>query len=177
MQDFSNVNELIQRADKKTELPGNFFDLLSKDDDWSIVIKCHALLETVIRIWVNDRFHELSGVGFEDYLLNLSLNSRAGILVLAKKLSIVCDFDVEFIKLLSSVRNRYAHKIGNIGIGLDKMLNDNEKRDLALFHKQCYVTASETGISEQVIHVTQNIYIRVALSAWINYKPASEDVK
>jgi hypothetical protein len=88
-------------------LPQGFFDTLAKEDDWSFVIKLHALFESALSFVVGHRLGgEVAGL-----IARLDMNGTKGKVAFARALDFVTDEEVRFLELLSKLRNRCAHGI------------------------------------------------------------------
>lgn len=96
-------------SDLETELglPGGFFNNLVHQDDWSFVIKLHALFESALAYVVG---HKL-GKEVAEIIGRLEMNGGKGKVAFARALNIVTDEEVRFLRLLSTLRNQCAHGV------------------------------------------------------------------
>jgi hypothetical protein len=96
-------------SDLETELglPKGFFNGLVHEDDWSFVIKLHALFESAFAYVVG---HKL-GVQVADIIARLDMNGERGKVAFARALGLITEDERRFLKLLSKLRNRCAHGI------------------------------------------------------------------
>jgi len=99
----------VARFEKELGLPEGFYvNLLVKEDDWSFVIKLHALVEAAVA-------HLLAtncGDKLLDVFVRLELsNNTTGKLAFAKALNAFDDDERKFIRSLSEIRNSFAHDV------------------------------------------------------------------
>ncbi len=149
--------ELIREAARKAGLTNQFFDQLERDSDWALVIKCHAMLETAVKIQIKDEFYRTNHKRVDKYVDNLPLCGRTGALELAKSLNLVDDSSYRFIEALSSVRNRFVHRVSNFDSSIESI---SEKRDLKLLRDTC-------GKDEAASLHVRDIIIQGSISAFI----------
>ena len=109
-------------------LPKSFFEDLKKDDDWSFVIKLHAIFEALVTDLIRV---ELGRNELADLLTRIELSGRpTGKLEFAKKLSSLNEKEVKFIRTLSELRNDLVHNIKNVGFDLDTYVTKIDKNKL-----------------------------------------------
>jgi hypothetical protein len=89
---------------------GLLYSLLTQDD-WSFVVKLHALIESSINELLRARVGrpELS-----DFLSLLPLSGVSGKLPLLQKLGLLYNYEVGFLGKISNLRNRMTHNIKNV---------------------------------------------------------------
>ena len=91
------------------------FDLLKKllrEDDWSFVIKSHALIESVVTESIVNRVDESS---LQSVVQRVPLSdNQFGKLTMAKELDLLTKGQRSFIRSLSQLRNELVHKVENI---------------------------------------------------------------
>ncbi len=99
-------------------LPASFMmDLYSGKDDWSLIIKLHAVVEGVTTYLLTEHFEEKS---LRDVFANLDLsNKKSGKVAFAKALDLLSEDARRFISCLSEVRNYLVHGIENVGFTLN----------------------------------------------------------
>jgi hypothetical protein len=110
--DFFGVRQL----EEDLELPTGFFEDLAHEDDWSFVIKLHALIEaalthllveTIARPSLHDIFSRID-----------TSNVQTGKLAFADKLGLVSTDVKRFIRTLSELRNSFVHDVSNVKVDL-----------------------------------------------------------
>lgn len=95
---------------------GFFRDLLDTEDDWSFVIKAHALIEAAVA----HLLVEVSGrPEFLKLFSQLPLSdARVGGVAFAKALGCLKSSEQNTIRKLSELRNRLVHDVSNVGFDL-----------------------------------------------------------
>lgn len=128
------MDEGIIRLQKQIGLNSDFFKNLLDEDDWSFVIKLHALIEALITSLLVFHFNEkkLSGIFSR---IELS-NKTTGKLAFMKELDLLSDEDIKFIFSLSELRNKFVHNIENCSVTLRDwigQLDKNQIRNFAIY--------------------------------------------
>lgn len=104
------------RLEKRLGLPEGFIAHLENEDDWSFVIKSHALLEAAVSHLLA---HTLGRPELIDVFSRLDMAAQKwGKLAFAKALDVIDDADRRFIRELGEIRNAFAHQISNAGATL-----------------------------------------------------------
>jgi len=122
-------DEAIHEIEKEIKVPEGFFKGLLNEDDWSFIIKIHALIEAVISFLL---VKSLSKPKLKNVISFLELsNTRTGKLAFIKDLNLLKKKHRRFIKCLSEIRNSLTHNVSNVGINLDGFFNElnKQKRD------------------------------------------------
>jgi hypothetical protein len=123
------TNEIEKAVGVKT----GFFVALLKEDDWSFVIKLHALVEAAItHLLVVASGNERLGNVYA--LLELSDN-RKGKLAFVRGLDLLNSKYRHLIKTLSEVRNKLVHDVKNVGITLDEFVKQLDEQQSKNFVK------------------------------------------
>jgi hypothetical protein len=96
-----------------------------EEDDWSFVIKLHALIECAVAEQLTQTFQrkELADV-FSRFELS---NTKTGKLALIRALNLLPGRHVQFIRNLSELRNALAHKVQNVNVSLVKYFRDRTR--------------------------------------------------
>ncbi|MDD3276693.1 MAG: hypothetical protein PHP93_06560 [Kiritimatiellales bacterium] len=94
-----------------------FFQEIVEDDDWSFVIKTHALVEACVSgllvVVLGDQ--KISTI-----IERLPLSdTQMGKTVIAKQLGIMSDAQCKFIRKFSELRNRLVHNVENLSFSFD----------------------------------------------------------
>jgi hypothetical protein len=114
--------EAAAEIEKELGLPNNFLWDLRNEDDWSAIIKLHALLESavthlLVRFFGHDEL--------EDIFANMELgNTRTGKLVFLGKLNCLEKQHRRFIRKLCEMRNRLVHDIKNVRFSLSEYVTE-----------------------------------------------------
>ena len=128
-----NVGPGILDLESKIGVPENFFKALCEADDWSFVIKLHALFEAACTHLLLFHFKEpdLSSIFSR---LELS-NKTTGKIAFLGTLELLNKDNRRFISTLSELRNSLVHDIRNAQFSLPSMvasLDATEVRNLAI---------------------------------------------
>jgi hypothetical protein len=103
------VDGSVRRIESELGLREGFLEGLKREDDWSFVIKIHALIEAAISYLL---CKALGSDQLSDVLAHLDLSDkRAGKMVFVKALGLLDDADRRFISSLSELRNKLVHDV------------------------------------------------------------------
>jgi hypothetical protein len=107
-----DLENAIRAVDVQYNLGGGFLVDLYQEDDWSFVIKGHALIEAAVSQLLTQHVGDtrLSGV-FER--LDLS-NTQTGRLAFVKALDLLSENERRFVAGFSQLRNRLVHIVHNV---------------------------------------------------------------
>lgn len=121
----------LRAYESELGLPDGFLDrLVSEEDDWSFVIKAHALVEaTITHLLTAAVDARLRGV-FER--LELS-NSQTGKAVFAEKLGLIGEAERKFIRWFSELRNSLVHDVRNVTFTFETYLERLDKNQRSVF--------------------------------------------
>jgi hypothetical protein len=113
-------------------LPQHFLlDLFKEEDDWSLIIKMHALVEALISHLL---MHAIGDPRLLRFFERLELgNVQTGKLVLAGTLELLDQNERRFIRLLSELRNRLVHDIRNVTFNLHTYIDGLDKNQRRSF--------------------------------------------
>lgn len=114
------AGELVENVGELEELlgirRGFFSDLLLKEDDWSFIIKTHALVETALTRLLESRITPAIPV---EFINGLTLSGgRQSKLQLLRLLELIDVDEVRFVEGLSKIRNRLVHNISHVSFVL-----------------------------------------------------------
>jgi len=136
MEEPKNAYEAAQLISKELSLPNDFAVCLLREDDWSFVLKSHALVEACVMCAFDARFPDRS---IREFLKDLSMAKRVD---LAKQLGVLSEDMFGPIRTLSRIRNDLAHDVEQVKFTFDTYLADAEKRNA--FHGNFLRNASGT---------------------------------
>lgn len=121
----------LRAYESELGLPDGFLDrLVSEEDDWSFVIKAHALVEaTITHLLTAAVDARLRGV-FER--LELS-NSQTGKAVFAEKLGLIGEAERKFIRWFSELRNSLVHDVRNVTFTFETYSERLDKNQRSVF--------------------------------------------
>ena len=122
---FGSIDTISEDINKNNDF---LFELLN-DNDWSFVIKAHALLETIITELIICKIEEAKLKPLIDKIpLHDTQVSKIKIL---KTYGLITKEQETFIKTLSEIRNNIVHKFENINFSFSKYvegLDKNQKK-------------------------------------------------
>ncbi len=130
----------LRLFETELELPQGFLDRLAVEDDWSFVIRAHALVEATIT-------HLLSAAvdpRLRDCFERLEVsNAEYGKMRFAGALELVSGAERKFVRVLSELRNRTVHDIRQVSFTFDGYLDAMDKNQRAAFVDALAGTADE----------------------------------
>lgn len=111
---FASVPQLaiIHKVETQLGLPEQFCNKLLAEDDWSFVIKLHALLEAAISHLLVETLRQprLRSVFSRMELSNFT----TGKIAFAEKLELIDKDTKRFIQKISELRNSFVHNVTNV---------------------------------------------------------------
>lgn len=117
MSNYSIEDEVLS-LEKALGLPNGFFHKLIEEDDWSFVIKLHALIEAAV---THALVHKTGVEGLLNVFSMVELSKpKTGKLAFAKALGILDRDERRFIRNLSELRNDLVHKITNVAFKFEE---------------------------------------------------------
>ncbi len=129
-EDFS-INKGILLLQDKLHLPIDFFKRLLQEDDWSFIIKLHALIEAACTDILLHHFDEPS---LRNIITRLELSNKTfGKLAFIKELELLGETSRRYISALSEWRNSFVHNVQNCNASLDNIVAAMEKNEIKKF--------------------------------------------
>lgn len=122
-----SIEYIFSQIESDLNLPLNFINQLLKDDDWSLVIKLHALIESSITSVLTKNYPQEA---LSDFIPKLSLHGPRGKVLLARKSDIITDEHSLFINKLSKLRNRLVHNISNVNYSIAEYYKSEQLSDI-----------------------------------------------
>jgi hypothetical protein len=113
---MENIDESLVNLEHDLGIPNGFCAKLKQEDDWSFVIKLHALFECAVAEQLTRTFRrkELADV-FSRFELS---NTKTEKLALIRAVNLLPAAHIQFIRRLSELRNALAHKVENVNVNL-----------------------------------------------------------
>ena len=123
----------VPALEKELSLPEGFFNSLKDEDDWSFIIKIHALIEAAVSCLLTQKF------GHDELLpifsrLELS-NKKTGKISFISALELLNKDERRFISSLSELRNLLVHNVSNVSFdlkGYALTLKQDKRRNFVL---------------------------------------------
>lgn len=157
----------ISKLESNIGLKNGFFSALLKEDDWSFVIKLHAMYEAAVTALIIDKLGQDT---LEAFISRLELGDRSrGKLRIAKDLGLLDKEERKFIYSLSEIRNNFVHNVNNTQIDLKKYLNDLDKNKYKHYIDTfSYTYAKNVEIAEYIIESKQFTRENPKIAIWHN---------
>lgn len=120
--------EAIQELEIDIGVKRGFFTALLAEDDWSFIIKLHALYEAAIsNLLLNKIGHKEIG----DFISRIELGDKSkGKLRLVKDFNFLESGERKFIYALSEIRNNFVHNVKNTNLDLKKYFESLDSKKL-----------------------------------------------
>ena len=123
----------ILSLQSKLGLPIDFFKNLLNENDWSCVIKLHALIEGVCSNLLVFHFNDPN---LERIFSRLDMSdTKTGKLAFLLEAKLVTKIQSKYITSLSQFRNKLVHNVSNYNVDLKEMIknfDDNQVKSLAI---------------------------------------------
>ncbi len=129
---MSPFEDSLHAFEKELGLAAGFFQALLREDDWSFVIKLHAVIEAATSHLLAETLGRTDLLGV---LSHLELgDQKTGKVAFGRALSCLSHDDRRFITTLSKIRNTLVHDIRNAAFSLPEYvarLDRNQIRQIA----------------------------------------------
>lgn len=110
----------VAAIEQEFSLPRGFIDSLLREDEWTLVIKCHALLESATSRLLTLFFGKSC---LNDIFTRMELSNRqTGKAAFISQLSLLDRPQRTFISRLSELRNQLVHNASNTCLSLPELL-------------------------------------------------------
>ena len=116
--------EVIQNMTDDVLVKFDFVTELLKGDDWSLVIKAHSLIESVVTELIISKIKEEE---MKEIIERLPLHGDLSKITIIKKYDLLSKEKVTFIKNLSELRNKLAHKFEHVNFTFNEYLKTLDK--------------------------------------------------
>jgi hypothetical protein len=134
---LDSIKHILALIEGELSLPLGFLTKLYREDDWSFIIRSHALVEAAVTKQLSSSLDARLTSVFQKLALS---NAQTGKIVFAESMGLIDSTHKRFIRKLSEIRNFVVHDISNIVFDLKIYLNGldaNQKkaiaRDLSFF--------------------------------------------
>jgi hypothetical protein len=133
----SDAETYILDLEKKLLLPTGFFESMLAEDDWSFVIKIHALFEAALSQLLA---HHLGRPELLDVLCRMEIsNTATGKLAVAKALGYLEDEERKVIRSWSELRNMMVHDVTNTSFNFKAHITLLSPKDQKQFLRRFYM--------------------------------------
>lgn len=128
-----NVYEKISEHEDKLGVPKGFFVKLFEEDDWSFVIKLHALFEAAANYIL---VRKLGVPEIEESINYLEFSgARIGKTKLLMEMGVISKRQFTFTNKLSALRNQLVHRISNVNFSFSEYIGDMDSNQRKEFVK------------------------------------------
>ncbi len=130
---MNRISEITDKLEPELGLPHNFFDAIHEGDDWSFIIKLHAVFEAATTYLL---VHKIGVPDLEDVFSKIELsNKRTGKISFLKAMQILNTEDRRYISLLSEIRNFIVHDIKNVKFNMESYVSKMDQNQRKNFGK------------------------------------------
>lgn len=166
---MDNLEEAIRDIEVRTGVRPGFFADLMNEDDWSFIIKSHALLESACAEILAER----SGVPDTiDIFSRLELSGRAtGKVAFLKVFGLLIDRERRFISALSELRNMLVHNARSTTFSLPSYVAGLDKNQRNSFVESFgYAYLSENDQGKELIASQSKVMTEPKKTIWLSLK-------
>lgn len=153
---------LLKQSEKDLHLREGFFQMLLQEDDWSFVIKIHALIEAAVS--------QQLAFALDKRLLNIFRrlelgDTRSGKIIFAESLGLLQKDECRFIQKLSELRNSLVHDIRKTDFSFKAYLDSLDKNQKKAFLDWVVSFSTEGARSQWIQNAKENPKIPIWLFA------------
>ncbi len=136
-----NLADEIPKLEKALGVDEGFFNKLSEEDDWSLIIKLHSLIEAAVSDLLVKRLQKNVLI---DALSNMELsNKKSGKMAFVKALGLLGEHERRYISSLSELRNRLVHNIKNVNYQMHEVVEKMDSQQFKQFVKKFNTLSTE----------------------------------
>jgi hypothetical protein len=106
------IATVLKAIDAEYDLGSNFFVELHNEDDWSFVIKAHALIEASVAQLLTQHFGD-ERLRRVFHRLEIA-NTSTGRLAFVRALGLLSEAESRFVRSLAELRNNLVHQVHNV---------------------------------------------------------------
>ena len=120
-----DIDEAVNNLEKKLQIRSGFFDSLYQEDDWSFIIKAHAIIEASVSSLITEYFGEEKLI---EIFSRIELSNKSyGKIIFLKHLNFLDKEERRFISSLSEIRNKLVHNIKEIDFSIKTFVDSLNK--------------------------------------------------
>ena len=128
---IDSVEGSVNALEKELGLTEGLLEKLLIEDDWSFIIKIHALIEGAVSLLLT---RSIGKEELHDIFSSLDLsNKRLGKMAFVKALNLLDQPDRRFISSLSELRNMMVHDISMVNFNLKDHIDELSQKNLSNF--------------------------------------------
>ena len=158
------INHL--ELEKELGLPKDWVITVAGEDDWSFVIKAHALLEAAAN---NAIVSQLQRNELSDVVARLEFSgTKTGKVHILTKLGILDSECKRFCSKLSEIRNLFVHNVKNVENSLDKFIESLPENEIKGMEKAfCWNVLDWEGFDwSKISGEDAQLFFSLASSSW-----------
>jgi len=115
-------------------LPDDLLESLLDENDWSFIIKLHALFEAVLASAI---VKKLNAPSIEEAVSQLDFSgAKCGKVTFAQSLQVIGAREASFLRGLSELRNRLVHNVRNVSFSIKEYVEALDANQRKAFRKQ-----------------------------------------
>ena len=150
-----SYEEAFEEVGRKLGLHEGFLQSLHNDnDDWSFVIKAHALIEAVSTHWICE---VIGKEELREVISQLEMsNSKRGKGKFLEVLGLIDSEAKRFLRNLSELRNTFAHDVKYVEISLPEYysdLSDGDKKKFIKAWKFSFASETSEKVKKELIEI------------------------
>lgn len=135
----------LEKLETAIGLPPKFIEALTEEDDWSFVIKSHAIIEAAIGQMLALQFDPR----LSDIVHRMPLSGdRFSKISVIKKLELLDSPSIAVIQRIGQIRNRLVHDVKHLSFNIESYFRSLDVKDRKQFASQLSRMAAETDNSE-----------------------------
>ena len=143
---MNDVDKTIAKLESEMSLPNGFFDALYMEDDWSFILKCHALMESACSFLLTAYF---DNPNYEDVFARLEMSDKKkGKMAFLEATGLIVPEEAKFIIGLSELRNKLVHNIHGVRFKFSEHVSSMDKNQRRVFAESfgyAYFESDENG--------------------------------
>lgn len=143
---MNELDKTIAKLEDELALPNGFFDELKNEEDWSFIVKCHALMESACSFLLTAYF---GNSNYEDIFSRLEMSDKKkGKVAFLRAAGLIVPEEASFIRGLSELRNKVVHNIRGIAFRFSEYvasLDENQKRAFLESFGYAYMCSDKNG--------------------------------
>jgi hypothetical protein len=126
--------QLISELEKEVGVSEGFFSQIIHEDDWSLIIKIHGLIEAGL---TQILFSYFGDSRLEPLFSRMNIGGRLGKLSFVQSLALLPERNIKFIRELSEIRNKIVHRIANVNFSIEDYFKSLDRQKILDFVDAC----------------------------------------
>lgn len=157
------LTEYVEVFSAELKLKLDFLLSIGNDNDWSFIIKSHALIEAVITELIISRIEEIE---MKPIIERMPLHDdQVSKMRIVKIYGLMTDDQIKFVKKLSEIRNDIVHKFDNIDFTFTNYISQLDKNQRKSWTKliNWYDIEEKNKVKMQALSLSQP-----SIAVWIS---------